>query len=103
MQAADRPLVMDDGGGLRAVALLAANLSHAAGEFWTEPSRCRLRSKAWSQDDKAIDNSPRGYLLALANRRKGVLLKSFNASGDRRAWRFRGASARLPRSTEGPD
>lgn len=56
-----------------AVALLAANLSHATHEFWTETLPLPSAIKGMEPALQGYRQLTDAYLLALANRRKGVL------------------------------
>jgi toxin-antitoxin system PIN domain toxin len=56
-----------------AVALLAANLSHAAHEFWTETLQLPAAIKGMEPGVQGYRQLTDAYLLALANHRKGVL------------------------------
>jgi predicted nucleic acid-binding protein len=56
-----------------AVALLAANLSHASHEFWTETLQLPAAVKGMEPALHGHQQLTDAYLLALANRRKGVL------------------------------
>lgn len=56
-----------------AVALLAANLTHAAHEFWTESLQVPAAMKGMESGLHGYRQLTDAYLLALANRRKGVL------------------------------
>jgi toxin-antitoxin system PIN domain toxin len=56
-----------------AVALLAANLSHATHEFWTETLQVPAAIKGMEPRLRGYRQLTDAYLLALANRRKGVL------------------------------
>jgi len=57
----------------RAVALLAENLAHPAHEFWAESLQLPAAVKGMEQALQGHRQLTDGYLLALANRRKGVL------------------------------
>jgi toxin-antitoxin system PIN domain toxin len=56
-----------------AVALLAVNLSHAAHEFWTDTLQVPAAIKGMEPGLQGYRQLTDGYLLALADRRKGVL------------------------------
>jgi len=56
-----------------AVALLTANLSHASHEFWTESLQLPDAVKGLKHALQGHRQLTDAYLLALANRRKGVL------------------------------
>ena len=56
-----------------AVALLAANLSHATHEFWTETLQLPAAIKGIEPALQGYRQLTDAFLLALANRRKGVL------------------------------
>jgi uncharacterized protein len=56
-----------------AVALLAANLTHAAHEFWTESLQVPAAIKGKESGLQGYRQLTDAYLLALAGRRKGVL------------------------------
>ena len=56
-----------------AVALLAANLSHATHEFWAETLQLPTAVKGMEPALQGYRQLTDAYLLALANRRKGVL------------------------------
>jgi len=58
---------------LAAVALLAANLTHAAHEFWTESLQVPAAIKGMEPGSHGYRQLTDAYLLALAGRRKGVL------------------------------
>ena len=55
------------------VALLAANLSHAKHEFWTETLQLPAAIKGLEPGLQGYRQLTDAYLLALADRRKGVL------------------------------
>jgi uncharacterized protein len=57
-------------GGL---ALLSANLSHSSHEFWTETLQLPAAIKGMESGLQGYRQLTDAYLLALANRRKGVL------------------------------
>ena len=56
-----------------AVALLAANLSHATHEFWSETLQLPAAVKGVEPALQGYRQLTDAYLLALANRRKGLL------------------------------
>lgn len=56
-----------------AVALLAENLTHAAHEFWTESLQVPTAIKGMEPGLHGYRQLTDAYLLALADRRKGVL------------------------------
>jgi uncharacterized protein len=56
-----------------AVALLGANLSHATHEFWTDTLQVPAAIKGMEPRLQGHRQLTDAYLLALANRRKGVL------------------------------
>jgi predicted nucleic acid-binding protein len=55
------------------VALLAANLSHATHEFWTDTLQLPAAIKGMEPGLQGCRQLADAYLLALANHRKGVL------------------------------
>jgi hypothetical protein len=69
------------------VALLAANLSHASHEFWTETRQLPAAIKGMEPGLQGYRQLTDAYLLVLANRRKGVLATFDRACARSRATR----------------